>query len=110
MGCLRALILLVGAWPSGPVPSRDFNCPRVLRAMILLVGAWPSGPVPSKDFSAPGSGSAQAPLDNSDGAVGSSVFSPHWSCGVTADRGAGRPGSAFSRFGFFSWIAVAWRP
>ena len=50
IGCLRALILLVGAWPSGPVPSRDFNCPRVLRAMILLVGAWPSGPVPSFCF------------------------------------------------------------
>ena len=59
---------------------------------------------------APGSGSAQAPLDNSNGAAGSSELSPYWSCGVTADRGAGRPGSAFLRSGPFCWIAVALRP
>ena len=56
---------------------------------------------------APGSGSAQALLYNSDGAVGSSEFSPHWSCEVTADGGAARPGLAFLWFRLCSWIAVA---
>ena len=66
-GCIWALLLPVGAWPPGPVPSGDFNCPREQECT--------------------------GPLDNSTGAVGSSEFSPYWSCGVTADRRAGRPGS-----------------